>query len=584
MLGIFLLWLYGCQVPVVNSFMEYDDYGLSNSCNGTFPSSQLNSLEILYNATGGATHWVWSENYTINGIPWNFSQSSDSYINPCSSRWQYLTCNSHCEVVSLELDGAGLIGTLPGNVFVGLVETLTVLTISNHDPLLTGKLPWSLSSLAAIETINLSNNNFSSTIPSDLGNKLTRCRYLQINGNGLTGSLPSSLGLMESLIIFEGHENSLSGYLPSTLTQLRNLQRLDIGGNRIIGTLPLYIGEIKSLVSLNLSSNLLYGTIPESLYTLVNLSDFEVSRNLLSGTISSSIQSLTELSYLQIDHNSFTRELPDELGFLPKLVAIYAHFNSFTGNIPDSFGKLHQLEAMYLSSNRISGILPDSFQNLSNLLMLNISHNYLFGSLSSSIYSLNRLKYLDISYNHFSGPVGSFIAEMNNLTAAFLQDNHLSGKIDNLVDPKTQYSLEFLDIAYNAFTSHLSNKVFQLPSIKVFCAMNNCLEGSIPSTICEANKTLVVLGLDGLHSSPQCTNPYMTTSNSYPLYHIIEGSIPSCLFTDFHQLTTLHMSGNGIENSLPPVNNVTKALNDLTLSHNQLVGTIPHGQYFCNFI
>uniref|UniRef100_K3ZPT6 Leucine-rich repeat-containing N-terminal plant-type domain-containing protein n=3 Tax=Setaria TaxID=4554 RepID=K3ZPT6_SETIT len=69
--------------------------------------------------------------------------------------------------------------------------------------------------------------------------------------NNLTGSIPSSLGNLKSLMNLELQKNALSGAIPASLGNIKTLQFLRLNGNMLTGKLP---QEILSLVAVgNLS-------------------------------------------------------------------------------------------------------------------------------------------------------------------------------------------------------------------------------------------------------------------------------------------------------------------------------------------
>ena len=170
---------------------------------------------------------------------------------------------------------------------------------------------------------------------------------------------------------------------------------------------------------------------------------------------------------------------------------------------------------------------------------------YLFLSLSLSTVHLQRLHYLILSNNHFHGTI----------------------------PPLNNSLLTTLDLSNNELTGNLPSELFSNTSLRQLAIVNNCLNNKLPNEICYANKSLEVLILDGLHAAIACQKPLFFNS-----YHVtlIPNQIPSCLFTSFEYLTTLHLSGNGYTGSLPHVKHLTPFLIDLSISHNLLTGIIPN--------
>ena len=72
---------------------------------------------------------------------------------------------------------------------------------------------------------------------------------------------------------------------------------LNFDNNELHGTIPSSLGEIDSLENLFLASNNLTGTIPSELAQLENLKILEVQSNLLSGSIPDEFESDTSLNF-----------------------------------------------------------------------------------------------------------------------------------------------------------------------------------------------------------------------------------------------------------------------------------------------
>ena len=63
-------------------------------------------------------------------------------------------------------------------------------------------------------------------------------RDLELNGNGLDGTLPVELSWLHGLTEIQFEDNSIHGTLPPQLGNLANLKRLQLTRNSLTGTLP----------------------------------------------------------------------------------------------------------------------------------------------------------------------------------------------------------------------------------------------------------------------------------------------------------------------------------------------------------
>ncbi|KAL8482937.1 hypothetical protein ACS0TY_025836 [Phlomoides rotata] len=91
--------------------------------------------------------------------------------------------------------------------------------------------------LTTLTTIDMSENNFSGSIPEILG-KLDSLRYLNLSYNELTGHIPSSLGNMTLLESLDLSTNQLHGEIPRQLTRLTFLTKLNLSMNNLEGQIP----------------------------------------------------------------------------------------------------------------------------------------------------------------------------------------------------------------------------------------------------------------------------------------------------------------------------------------------------------
>ncbi|XVF60433.1 hypothetical protein PTKIN_Ptkin08bG0045600 [Pterospermum kingtungense] len=114
---------------------------------------------------------------------------------------------------------------------------------------------------------------------------------LELREMSLSGHLPSSLEYCQSLQTLDLSANKLSGTIPTQLCSwLPYLVTLDLSSNDLSGPIPLELSECAYLNSLILSNNKLSGTIPNQLSSLDRLKKFSVANNDLTGAIPSAFE------------------------------------------------------------------------------------------------------------------------------------------------------------------------------------------------------------------------------------------------------------------------------------------------------
>ncbi|KAJ4972946.1 hypothetical protein NE237_006120 [Protea cynaroides] len=105
----------------------------------------------------------------------------------------------------------------------------------------------------------------------------------------LSGVIPASLQYCQSLQSLDLSGNNVSGTIPTAIsTWLPYLVTLDLSNNALSGPIPPELADCKYLNSLVLSDNSLNGSIPYELSSLNRLKKFSVANNYLSGSIPSS--------------------------------------------------------------------------------------------------------------------------------------------------------------------------------------------------------------------------------------------------------------------------------------------------------
>jgi hypothetical protein len=164
-------------------------------------------------------------------------------------------------------------------------------------------------------------NQFQSTLPTQLG-RLSNMTVFQAQDNELVGPLvkfPPSLEYLDTaynnmtgivdvagltnLIWLAVHENEFSA-LADSIGTATSLQLLYLFENSMTGTLPTTLGNLQSLSDLRLQSNSFVGELPPQLSNCVSMTTFLANDNMLTGPLPRFAN--TSLQYLHVENNMFT--------------------------------------------------------------------------------------------------------------------------------------------------------------------------------------------------------------------------------------------------------------------------------------
>ncbi len=132
-----------------------------------------------------------------------------------------------------------------------------------------------------VTDLNLSNNNLTGTIPSQIGN-LNALESFCLFFNNLSGNIPSEISNLHNLKIIQLLENNLSGPIPPGIGSLTNLEQLSLSANNFSGEIPNSFGGLVHLNTLYISHNNLSGCYPIELCSLSlyhNLQNFSFEAN-----------------------------------------------------------------------------------------------------------------------------------------------------------------------------------------------------------------------------------------------------------------------------------------------------------------
>jgi LRR receptor-like serine/threonine-protein kinase FLS2 len=285
----------------------------------------------------------------------------------------------------------------------------------------------SLSNLAYLTHLYLSNNLLNDILPSSVGNLSTSLQQLQINNCNIKGTIPIDIGNLSNLISLELQNNELIGPIPSTLGRLHKLQGLGLDDNRLEGPIPSELCHLESLYKMLLDGNEISGPIPACVNNLTSLGALYLDFNRLNSTIPLSLWSLTNILEVKLSANSLSGPLSLEIENLKVLSVLELSRNQLSGFIPATIGSLKNLVNLSLACNRLEGSIPESFGELVSLEFLDLSNNNLSGKIPKSLETVSQLKYLNLSFNRLQGEIPVAGPFVNFSAASFMSNDGLCG-------------------------------------------------------------------------------------------------------------------------------------------------------------
>ncbi|XP_020232732.1 receptor-like protein kinase BRI1-like 3 [Cajanus cajan] len=544
---------------------------------------------------------------------WAPSASASASASPCA--WRGVSCSSAepRSVTALDLTGAALSGTLH-------LPTLTSLP-SLQELILRGNsfssFNFSVSPSCALQTLDLSYNNFSGKFPFLNLTPCNRLAHLNLSHNLITGGpgpglslaqldlsgnrvsdvnlLSSALG-SSTLLLLNFSDNQLAGQLSETLVS--NISTLDLSCNLLSGKVPprlvndavqvldfssnnfssLDFVTCKSLTRLSFARNALSGDeFPRGLSNCNNLEALDLSRNEFAMEIPAEVlTNLKSLKSLFLQHNEFSGEIPSELGSLcGTLVELDLSDNKLSGALPLSFAKCSSLQSLKLAKNYLSGDFLDSVvSKLPSLRYLNAAFNNITGPVPVSLVNLKELRVLDLSSNRLNGNVPSSFCP-SELEKIILAGNYLSGTVPSqLGDCK---NLSSIDLSFNSLNGSIPWEIWALPKLSDLIMWANNISGEIPEGICVKGGNLETLILNNNlisgsipKSIANCSNMIWVSLAS----NRMTGEIPAGI-GNLNALAILQLGNNSLSGRIPPEIGECRRLIWLDLNSNNLTGSIP---------
>ncbi|KAK9070298.1 hypothetical protein SSX86_010698 [Deinandra increscens subsp. villosa] len=169
--------------------------------------------------------------------------------------------------------------------------------------------------------------------------------------NRLTGSIPVSNGSTPGLdmLIHTKHfhfgGNMLSGPIPQRLFNSNmTLIHVLFENNRLTGTIPNTLGLVNSLEVIWLDRNFLTGNVPSNINNLTGLFEMFLSNNQLTDLVPN-LTGLNVLNYLDLSNNTFDpSSIPSWFSTLQSLTTLKMSSTNLVGQLPAALFNIPQLQ------------------------------------------------------------------------------------------------------------------------------------------------------------------------------------------------------------------------------------------------
>lgn len=380
---------------------------------------------------------------------------------------------------------------------------------------------------------------------------------LNLYNTGLTGTLPTELGLMNKMNWLDLSENAFTGTIPTQLDAMTNLNKLLVHqtGGGFTGKLPLF-NKFPKLRDLSLDYNKFTGVIPpQFLQGVANKTrhiTVSITNNLLTGIVPATLDNFVSMD-IRLEENRFT-------GVDPALCDNPKWMNGEVGAQSDA--------------NPCDAILcPDSFHGDygkavggSLGVCLPCSSATYYGTVQCNDEDPNPAK--TILDKLFKDTGGRYWKHHANWTRPSVPICHREGIVcagDNIVE------IELLD---NNLKGTIPPEVFDLTEIKLLGFTNNQVDLSFERM--DRAQNLVVLKLS--NTQVRSLNHLDKAAPSLKEIHLagnqLDGPIPEVVY-DLPHVRKIFLSNNAFTGSLSDSVADMTALQELELAGNKLTGTIP---------
>ncbi|XXG59734.1 hypothetical protein AAC387_Pa04g1764 [Persea americana] len=312
----------------------------------------------------------------------------------------------------------GLTG--PVSPLIGNLQNLTTLILAGCH--FTGNIPNEIGNLKKLSYLALNSNYFTGNMPPSLG-LLSNVTWLDVADNQLSGPLPVSTSTTPGLDMllnarhFHFNKNKLSGNIPAKLfSSEMKLIHLILDGNELTGSIPTTLGLVKTLLVLRLDRNHLSGEVPSNLNSLTDIFELNLANNQLTGPIPNLTSEMTSLNHVDLSNNSFDKsEAPIWFSTIKSLTILVMEFGTLHGEVPQGLFSLPDLREVRLKNNSFNSA-PNIVDSINEQLQLVDLENNNITKIGITVGSRDTSSTLKLS--------GNPVCNSNLLAIEYCQNQH----------------------------------------------------------------------------------------------------------------------------------------------------------------
>ena len=451
---------------------------------------------------------------------------------------------------------------------------VTRLSLANNG--LTGSIPTDLGNLDSLERLVLSNNQLTGAIPTQLGN-LARLETLYLDNNQLTGTLPPSFTGLVALDIFHFHLNpglcaQFTSAIQTWLNKVSDVQGPDCSPAVLLSVTPTSLFEDSGATSVTVTATRQAVTTPTTVALRRGGSaqegvglDYTVSGNESITIPADATSGTTQLTFTPLADGLAES---DENIILEAVVGAKTE-GSVTLRLIDEARACAArdriaLEALY---NATDGTNWTSNTNWLSDKPLSEWHGV-------TVDANGCVTELQLATNQMTGPISAELGNLAKLQVLDLSDNPLTGPIPTELGNLAL--LQELRLRANQLSGSIPAQLGNLAKLRVLYIANTDVTGPIPAQL----GNLVNLEVLGLYAA-ELTGPIpaelgnLANLQNLSLFsNSLTGTIPTKL-GNFANLQNLDLGGNQLTGSIPSQLANLASLRSLGLHGNRFTGSIP---------